>query len=175
MEDHYYCLGNPINCITPSSSHGFFNAPTLKGISPAKMEQAFEESKTLILCHNLEDAKALRAVNIVVNTKQITTAFYHKNLAEGYPLWDYVIYEIVVKNVTPVFHELRTATKDALEYLVNRDIYLNSFFNNDRSSLPDIEICPINTKHLIIELVCCYYGSLMNEQKISPLTNPCLT
>lgn len=169
MAKRYYCLGSPICRIELPNFPKFFSTVALHEISFAKMQATFEASNMLILCKNLEDAKALRKANIVLNTPDITTAFFHPNLPIGYPLLDHVIFEIMIENdANELFKELRTIANEELETLVNRDIYFNAFYHHDRSAIPDIHIWPINKAKFTIRLLCCHYSSLVDEIDKSP-------
>jgi hypothetical protein len=77
------------------------------------MLAAFENSNTITLCRTLDDANALRHAKIKIGNTNVTPELFRGAIADGYPLHDYVIYEVEVDDIHEVnFRKLIDATDD---------------------------------------------------------------
>ena len=166
----YYCLGNAIPIIKLSYSGNFIDDYTTPvfgklPVTQEKMQHAFDQSTTLILCKTLEAANALRQTKIVPAYTNMTSDFIKHAVAEGYPLNDYAIYEIEVDDAIKIdFNPLRDTDVTQLEQFTSFDLYFKVKNLNDRSELPDIAISAKTKSDINPTLINCHY--------LSPLMGP---
>lgn len=169
----YYCIGNKIKLANTSYSHSIFenlsftDAPALCKIPVTQeaMQAAFKETKELILCKNLEDAKKLRLANTTIGNASTPEAL-KTAIAFGYPLDDHAIYEIdVTIDIDKYFFNLKTASNSELRDLIAADMYFYTRVMNDRSKIPDIAVYVTKKARLNPQLIACHYFSLENGQE----------
>lgn len=173
----FYCLGKPIALIKLTYSTNFLaNLPVIGvpilgklPMTEAKMLSAFDKSKKITLCRTLEDANALRHAKIEIGNTNVTPELFRGAIAQGYPLHDYVIYEVEVDDIHEVnFRKLVDATDKELEKMVTRHLHFQSLVAKDRSGIPDIEICTANKSDLNPKLIACHYLSLVDGHEEKP-------
>lgn len=169
----YYCLANPIQLIkTMPSDNLLENLPIIGTptfgrlpVTDARMQEAFVQSESLILCNTLDDALRLRQIKIDKKTNMKPDFF---NKIANCPLTDYAIYEIEIDSGVKIeFKNLSDAPKTLLAQLVSYDLYFKAIYANDRLNLPAIETCCYPKDELNPQLLNCHYfpldGVIANE------------
>ena len=157
----YYCLGHAITAIKTKISHRFLDnlavdkRPVSSNlpITQLQMRDAFLTSDDLILCKTIDAAMALRQNKCDFNPN-------------GYPNSDYAIYEVEID--TPIEHlfcKLIDAPTIQLEHLVSSSLYYTASIFEDRSRIPNIEICLAKKKDIQPKLIACRYFSPLNGQE----------
>src|SRR5688572_4176749 len=127
----YYCIGNKIRLARTLYSHNIFENLSLIDtpralcklpVTQDAMRAAFENTKELILCKNLEDAKKLRLANTTIGNTSTPEAF-KSAIAFGYPLDDHAIYEVEVTiDISNRFINLKTVSNIELKDLISADL-----------------------------------------------------
>lgn len=180
-----YCLGNPIKLVKLTYSTHFFDNLPVTGtpifgklpVTQDKARAAFTASETLFLCKSLEDAKALRKAKIIVGNTNVTPQLFQGAIASGYPLSDYAIYEIEIRDELATethFIRLLEATSDQLTTLVNSDLLHKAQYQNSREGIPDISVYSVTKAAINPELVRCHYFSLADEHDELASKSNCL-
>jgi hypothetical protein len=138
------------------------------------MRSAFEQSEELILCKSMDDAKMLRYAKINSHTN-ITPDFVKGAIAEGYPLADYAIYEIEVDDNLHAnlrFIKLADAPLEQLKNLVSQQLMYDVYLD-DRTKVPNIEVCHSTRASLHPTLLACHYFSLVDGTEELEQQNTC--
>jgi len=165
----FYTLGHPIELIKTKYSNGFFdNLPVIgtplggvMKISPVMMHEAWAKSDELILTKNLDDAKLLRLFKVSTSSAPIDMDLIQAGYASGYPLNDYIIYEIEIDDKmveSLVFSKVREASLDTLKIILDPDFYKKFTGKKpDFSILPDFDVSLVKKEQLSPNLLQCHY------------------
>lgn len=175
----FYTLGHPIELIKTKYSNGFFdNLPVISTplggamkITAGMMHEAWAKSDELILTKSLDDAKLMRLMRVSTSSAPIDMDLIQGAYAIGYPLHDYIIYEIeiddeMVKSLD--FSKVREASFDNLKKMLDPDFYKK--FEKDKydlSILPDFDFSLVKKEQLSPKLLKCHYISWADGSELT--------
>lgn len=165
----FYCIGDQFPLVKVGFSANcldnipYFSTPMygLLPVTEGKLRRVFQSSEQLILCYSLCEAEKLRIANMMSTNSATMHADLCKGaLAEGYPYGDHAIYEIEVDDHIPlIFSKLKIAPVDELQFMVDDERYFKALNENDRSEIPDIEVCRVDKTAINPTLLACHYFS----------------
>lgn len=175
----FYCIGHPIELVKTKYSDSFFDNMHLIGtpigsvvkITPTIMHKAYAASNELTLCKTIDDAKLLRLARISTGSAEVGADLLIGAIAAGFPLHDYVLYEIEIDDKVSealVFSKVNEVSLDALEKILAPEFHAQFAKDKaDMSILPAIDFCQVEKVKVSPKLLKCHYISWAEGTEVS--------